>query len=83
MLVLWWTVLTVLFVYSSIGEVLFSNTKIEYGNQTYYHDDGSPPSHYMGSKTECAWSPAWDLIRESNVDSRPFCHAFHSPQLIY
>ena len=83
MLVLWWGVLTILFVYSSIGEVLFSNTKIEYGNQTYYHDDGRPPSHYMGSKTECAWSPAWDLIRESTVHSRHFYRGFHSPQPIY
>jgi hypothetical protein len=83
MLVLWWTVLTVLFVYSSIGEVLFSSTKIEYGNQTYYHDDGRPPSHYMGSKTECAWSPTWDLIRESTVHSRHFYRGFHSPQPIY
>lgn len=63
MLLLWWAVLIVLFVYSSVGEVIFSNTKEEYGPQTYHHDDGTV-DHYMGSKTVCAWSPAWDLIRK-------------------
>ena len=35
------------------------------GEQTYHPEDGGPPTHYMGSKQVCAWSPAWDLLFSS------------------
>ena len=60
MLALWWAVLLILFVYSSVGEVIFHNVKLHYGEQTDYSGDT-----YMGSNTVCAWSPTWDLIHSA------------------
>ena len=63
---LYWVVIAVLFVYSSVGS--YSNTFEKLGPKTYCPQDhgGSGPCHsYMGSTTTCAWSRAWDVIYSS------------------
>ena len=65
-LAVFWAVLLVLFVYSSVGS--YSNTFEKLGPKTYCPQDhgGSGPCHsYMGSTTTCAWSRAWDVIYSS------------------
>jgi hypothetical protein len=59
---------------SSVGEVIFHNVQLQYGEM---HSTSSNTT-YMGSKTVCAWSPSWDLVRE-----RPFacCYALLSTMM--
>ena len=70
-LAVFWAVLLVLFVYSSVGS--WENTYEKYGPKTNCHhcdhcNNGGPGQHcdhYMGSTTTCAWSPTWDLLFSS------------------
>ena len=62
----YWAILIVLFVYSSVGS--YSNTYEKLGPKTYCPEDhgGQGPCHqYMGSTTTCAWSRGWDVFYSS------------------